>query len=118
MILMKIALSTLQFLIVLFDLDFKRENFKCLIYNEIQNHFFLIVFFFSTYLLFTQLSKCFYKNTSANGFSQYLQGTIFIYSSFSSHYSSFYSSFTFYFFIALMAALKSSDAAFQLSLVF
>lgn len=90
-----------------------------LIYYEVLNHFFFMVAFFAVSFFLTQFYKCFSKNTSANGFSQNLQGIIFISSSFSSaSSSSFSSSSTLSFFMALIAALKSSDAAFQLSLVF
>ncbi len=64
-----------------------------------------------------QLSICFSKNTSAKGFSQYLHGIIFISSYFYSS-SSFSYSYTLSFLIALTAALKSYEAAFQFSPVF
>jgi hypothetical protein len=76
-----------------------------------------MVFFFSDYFFFAHVYKCFSKNTSAKGFSQNLHGSIFIYSSYfyASPSSPYYISS---FLIALIAALKSSEAAFQFYPVF
>ena len=72
---------------------------------------FVFFFYFSYfYFLFIQFYICLFSNTSANGFSQYSHGEIFI------SYWPYYSPPP-YFFTAFMTDLKSYEAAFQLSLV-
>ena len=83
-------------------------------------HFFLVVFFFSFSFRFKQFSKCVSISISANIFSQYSQATVFKAACSSPSPStspSYFSSFS-SFLTALIAFLKSSEAAFQLSPVF